>query len=374
MHLPARQTDPPPPRHRRYLYQCHQPGVHDYLCNKLFDMHENAIDAYLLELVYLAVGKPGGALERTLIELASRSFKIALKVRCCHARMHASNLSTNDTCMRSSSPQSYWLLLALVQDNPKSKHLQTLIERVEIAALDGKWAVPFRNPQLDPLSPSVLSPMFSPTGILSPTQRPPGGMSQVAGAQRGAGGTEVGDGILTLTEIVMGLTPEGAAAAAAAAQPLKIDLDCLPAPEARGMSISIVSASAESAGAAAAPSFDAGSLSASSAAAAAAPQTTSRGGSLPAPGTPEAAVQYSRIRQALGSGEGVTALLERSRAAGGRVVATEDGGVMSQVLSEEEEGPGSPTSAGGCLSPTMRLRRDTFGATLDFIEVGRLSS
>ena len=64
----------------RYLYQSSNPGVIEYLCNRLFDLSESALDAYLLQLVYLAVGKPGGALERTLVELASRSFKLALKV------------------------------------------------------------------------------------------------------------------------------------------------------------------------------------------------------------------------------------------------------------------------------------------------------
>ena len=32
-----------------------------------------------------------------------------------------------------------WLLLALVQDNPKNKHLDNLKETVELAAMDGKW-------------------------------------------------------------------------------------------------------------------------------------------------------------------------------------------------------------------------------------------
>ena len=35
--------------------------------------------------------------------------------------------------------QTYWLLLALVQDNPKNKHIENLKEAVEIAALDGQW-------------------------------------------------------------------------------------------------------------------------------------------------------------------------------------------------------------------------------------------
>lgn len=68
------------PDDSRYLYQSSNPGVVEYLCNRLFDLSESALDAYLLQLVYLAVAKPGGTLERTLVELASRSFKLALKV------------------------------------------------------------------------------------------------------------------------------------------------------------------------------------------------------------------------------------------------------------------------------------------------------
>jgi hypothetical protein len=48
------------------------------------DLGENALDSFLLQLVYIATSKPGGSLERTLVELASRSFKLALKV---HARV-----------------------------------------------------------------------------------------------------------------------------------------------------------------------------------------------------------------------------------------------------------------------------------------------
>jgi len=62
------------------LYQSQQPGVIEYLCNRLFSLSESALDSYLLQLVYLAVAKPGGPLERTLVELCSRFFKLAIKV------------------------------------------------------------------------------------------------------------------------------------------------------------------------------------------------------------------------------------------------------------------------------------------------------
>lgn len=64
----------------RYLYQNTQPGVQDYLCNKLFELGEDAVDRYLLQFVYLAVSRPGQPLERTIVDLCSRNFRIAIKV------------------------------------------------------------------------------------------------------------------------------------------------------------------------------------------------------------------------------------------------------------------------------------------------------
>lgn len=46
------------------------------------------------------------------------------------------------------------------------------------------------------------------------------------------------------------------------------------------------------------------------------------------------------------------------------LVATEDDGPGAGGCFSDDEGQLS----GGVLSPTARLRRDTFGATLDFIE------
>ncbi len=65
----------------RYLFNNTQPGVQDYLCNRLHELGETAIEKFLLQFVYLAVSKPGHALERTIIDLCSKSFRIAIKVR-----------------------------------------------------------------------------------------------------------------------------------------------------------------------------------------------------------------------------------------------------------------------------------------------------
>lgn len=73
----------------QYLYTNPQPGVEDYLANKLFEMPEPSIERYLLQFVYLAVSRPGSPLERTIIALCSKSFSIALKASDCPAFSHA---------------------------------------------------------------------------------------------------------------------------------------------------------------------------------------------------------------------------------------------------------------------------------------------
>jgi hypothetical protein len=65
---------------RRYLYQSTSPAVQDYLCNRLHDLPEEALEKYLLQLVYIAVERPSSTLEQTIIELCSKSFRIAVKV------------------------------------------------------------------------------------------------------------------------------------------------------------------------------------------------------------------------------------------------------------------------------------------------------
>jgi hypothetical protein len=43
-------------------------------------MPEPEVERYLLQFVYLAVSRPGSALERTIIAFCSKSFTIAVKV------------------------------------------------------------------------------------------------------------------------------------------------------------------------------------------------------------------------------------------------------------------------------------------------------
>lgn len=66
----------------RYIYQNKSGGVHDYLCNKLYEVPEPDIERYLSQFCQLIVARPGSALERVIIDLCARSLRIAVKVRC----------------------------------------------------------------------------------------------------------------------------------------------------------------------------------------------------------------------------------------------------------------------------------------------------
>ena len=156
---------------------------------------------------------------------------------------------------------------------------------------------------------------------------------------------------------------------------LQIDLGCLLPAEARGLSITSatggtkakasgggggnseskqgkVSTSARGGGAAVGAQGDLSSISNQM-------PPTSTGGSTH---QQDLGGHYGRIRQELGKGEGVTALLERASRRAGPVTATEDDGGGGILSDDEGVGMSRP------MSPTTRLRRDTFGATLDFIE------
>lgn len=278
------------------------------------------------------------------------------------------------------------------------------------------------------------------SGVMSPTLMPPGHMAMLIGSPPrgggGGGGGRTNGTAPSLSDVLKRLSlssdtrpqqqqgsaaaADGEAAAAAAAAgggQLQIDLGCLLAPEARGLSITTKKRQKPAAatsqpgstgeGTVARHGGDLSSISgqanaspSSSMAAAAAgggqvtasppPAGGKEGGSSVISGGKEGvsvhdAAYYGRIRQELGQGEGVTALLERSKGSGGPVVATEDdggigggggGGGGGQCFSDDEGPGGGPGGGGhhggvgssGPMSPSTRLRRDTFGATLDFIE------
>lgn len=65
----------------RYIYQNETGGVHDYLCNKLYELSEHTIELYLSQFCQLIVTRPGSSLERVIVDLCSKSLRIAVKVK-----------------------------------------------------------------------------------------------------------------------------------------------------------------------------------------------------------------------------------------------------------------------------------------------------
>lgn len=79
----------PCPSLPRYLYKSSSPGVQDYLCNRLYTLPEREVEKYLSQLTQLCMIRPNSSLERVIIDLCSRSLRIAIKVsvaRRCHGR------------------------------------------------------------------------------------------------------------------------------------------------------------------------------------------------------------------------------------------------------------------------------------------------
>ena len=75
-----------------YIYRKPTGGIHEYLCNRLFELSDDSVDRVLSQLCELAIGgqHPSACLQRTLVGLASRSTRNALKVccRCVNQSMH----------------------------------------------------------------------------------------------------------------------------------------------------------------------------------------------------------------------------------------------------------------------------------------------
>ncbi|KAK9814469.1 hypothetical protein WJX72_006450 [[Myrmecia] bisecta] len=294
-----------------YLYKSNSPGVQDYLCNRLYSLPEDGVERYLSQLCQLLISRPYVSLERVLIDLCARSLRIAVKV--------------------------YWLLLAISQDHPKNKYVADLRDKCERAALEGYWEPPFRDPKLLPLSPrgAIYSPPTSPTycgngrGMLSPSYHDrrmrPNNFDRFASPNARWGSPEP----FTPPNAHRWASPDGTS------RPTSPD----------GLGGGIFSSYTMGQGLegliCASPSTV--RLSRHS-------QSGSRGelsnGDTPAGHSD----RVSKLRKELGEGEGVTALLEKSRRASEGVLQTSD---EPEIMSP----PSSP-----------RLRQTTFGATLDFIE------
>ena len=153
----------------RYLYKSNSPGVQDYLCNRLYALPEAGLEKYLSQLIQLIIIKPYGPLERVVVDLCAKSLRIAVKVGIhpLAAVLHQVVTLVVDTrsflwCCLIGTPlsrgtgaprylkivqsqrqgvgmQTYWLLLAVSQDQPKNKYVAELRDCCERAALEGSW-------------------------------------------------------------------------------------------------------------------------------------------------------------------------------------------------------------------------------------------
>ncbi|KAK6924246.1 Phosphatidylinositol 3-/4-kinase, catalytic domain [Dillenia turbinata] len=135
-----------------YLYKHDHAGVRDYLCNRMYTLPLSGIESYLFQICYMMVHKPSPSLDKFVIDVCSKSLKIALKV--------------------------HWFLLAELEDSDDNEGISRLQEKCQIAAtLMGEWP-PLIRPQNAPTSPGSKNPVLnrllsSKQRLLSLTSSPP---------------------------------------------------------------------------------------------------------------------------------------------------------------------------------------------------------
>ncbi|KAK6922825.1 Phosphatidylinositol 3-/4-kinase, catalytic domain [Dillenia turbinata] len=126
-----------------YLYKHDHAGVRDYLCNRMYTLPLSGIESYLFQICYMMVHKPSPSLDKFVIDLCSKSLKIALKV--------------------------HWFLLAELEDSDDNEGISRLQDKCQIAAtLMGEWP-PLIRPQNAPASPGSKNPVLN--RLLSSKQR-----------------------------------------------------------------------------------------------------------------------------------------------------------------------------------------------------------
>lgn len=122
-----------------YLYKHDHDGVRDYLCNRMYTLPLQGLESYLFQICYMMVHKPSPSLDKFVIDVCSKSLKIALKV--------------------------HWFLLAELEDSDDNEGIGRIQERCQTAAtLMGEWP-PLIRPQTEPPSPGgkniVLNKLLS---------------------------------------------------------------------------------------------------------------------------------------------------------------------------------------------------------------------
>ncbi|CAO2836867.1 unnamed protein product [Amaranthus hypochondriacus] len=135
-----------------YLYKHEHSGVRDYLCNRMYTLPLSGIEGYLFQICYMMVHKPSPSLDKFVIDVASKSLKIALKV--------------------------HWFLMAEIEDTDDNEGISRIQEKCQIAAtLMGEWP-PLIRPQNEGVGSGSKSPMLnkllsSKQRLLSLTSSPP---------------------------------------------------------------------------------------------------------------------------------------------------------------------------------------------------------
>ncbi|XP_071731185.1 phosphatidylinositol 4-kinase beta 1-like isoform X2 [Rutidosis leptorrhynchoides] len=126
-----------------YLYKHDHPGVRDYLCNRMYTLPLSGIESYLFQICYMLVHKPSPSLDKFVIDICSKSLKIALKVQ--------------------------WFLMAELEDSDDNEGISRIQDKCQIAAtLMGEWA-PLIKPQNEPANNAGKNPVLN--RLLSSKQR-----------------------------------------------------------------------------------------------------------------------------------------------------------------------------------------------------------
>ncbi|XP_030923620.1 phosphatidylinositol 4-kinase beta 1-like [Quercus lobata] len=136
-----------------YLYKHDHPGVRDYLCNRMYTLPLPGIESYLFQVCYLMVHKPSPSLDKFVIDICSKSLKIALKV--------------------------HWFLMAEIEDSDDNEGISRIQEKCQLAAtLMGEWPPLIRPLTVTSSSPGSKSQVLnkllsSKQRLLSLTSSPP---------------------------------------------------------------------------------------------------------------------------------------------------------------------------------------------------------
>uniref|UniRef100_A0A7N0UXX4 1-phosphatidylinositol 4-kinase n=1 Tax=Kalanchoe fedtschenkoi TaxID=63787 RepID=A0A7N0UXX4_KALFE len=126
-----------------YLYKHEHSGVRDYLCNRMYTLPLSGIESYLFQICYMMVHRPSPSLDKFVIDMCSKSLKIAMKV--------------------------HWFLMGELEDSDDNEGISRLQEKCQIAAtVMGEWPPLIRPPNVSN-SPASKNPVLS--RILSSKQR-----------------------------------------------------------------------------------------------------------------------------------------------------------------------------------------------------------